>query len=205
MRNKRWNDKKLLFDWHPEDDTSVDMLPVSGHLGSKRRIEDTFERVDMLPDKDVFCHWSEKPLSAMQERDWRIFKEDFSISTKGGRLPNPIRKWSESSISADILRQLDRAGFVVPTPIQRQAIPIALENRDLIGLAETGSGKTLAFLIPILMLLQKSPKITEETASNGPYALVLAPTRELALQIETEAEKLAKPLGFRVASIVGGV
>lgn len=204
-QSKRWNDKRLIFDWHPEDDTSGDMLPIAELPSSKRRAGDLSCRMDLLPDKDISCHWSEKPLSAMQERDWRIFKEDFSLSTKGGRLPNPIRKWSESGISTNILRVLDRAGFEEPTPIQRQAIPIALENRDLIGLAETGSGKTLAFLIPILMLLQKSPKIIEETAADGPYALILAPTRELALQIEAEAERFSKSLGFRVASIIGGV
>ncbi|KGG49926.1 hypothetical protein DI09_9p90 [Mitosporidium daphniae] len=203
-QSKRWNDKRLIFDWHPEDDTSGDMLPIAELPSSKRRAGDLSCRMDLLPDKDISCHWSEKPLSAMQERDWRIFKEDFSLSTKGGRLPNPIRKWSESGISTNILRVLDRAGFEEPTPIQRQAIPIALENRDLIGLAETGSGKTLAFLIPILMLLQKSPKIIEETAADGPYALILAPTRELALQIEAEAERFSKSLGFRVASIIGG-
>ena len=71
-----------------------------------------------------------------------------------------------------------------PTPIQRQAIPIGLQNRDLIGIAETGSGKTAAFILPLLMWIMKLPKIVRESeADQGPYALILAPTRELAQQV----------------------
>ena len=76
-------------------------------------------------------------------------------------------------------------GYKEPTPIQRQAIPIGLQNRDIIGVAETGSGKTAAFLIPLLVWIMSLPKIERmEDADQGPYALILAPTRELAQQIE---------------------
>ena len=104
-------------------------------------------------------HWSEKPLEIMAERDWRIFKEDYSITTKGGRIPNPIRAWKEAGLPAEIVETIDRVGYKEPTPIQRQAIPIGMQNRDIIGVAETGSGKTAAFLIPLLSWLQKLPKI----------------------------------------------
>ncbi len=74
----------------------------------------------------------------MIERDWRIFREDYSISTKGGRIPHPMRNWKESQLSEDIMKVIDGLGYVSPTPIQRQAIPIGLQNRDIIGIAETG-------------------------------------------------------------------
>jgi ATP-dependent RNA helicase DDX23/PRP28 len=74
----------------------------------------------------------------MTERDWRIFKEDFNIVTKGGNIPNPIRSWKESDISKEILNIIDSINYKEPTAIQRQAIPIGLQNRDLIGIAETG-------------------------------------------------------------------
>ncbi|KAJ1548559.1 mRNA splicing protein prp28, partial [Cladochytrium tenue] len=131
-------------------------------------------------------HWSEKPLSEMKDRDWRIFKEDFNISTKGGIVPNPIRSWDESDLPAKLLQVISDVGYKEPTPIQRQAIPIGLQNRDIIGIAETGSGKTASFVIPMLVYISELPPLTEENRSEGPYALILAPTRELAQQIEEE-------------------
>jgi len=62
----------------------------------------------------------------MNERDWRIFREDYNISIKGGRIPNPIRNWEESSISENIKKIIAEVGYKEPTPIQRQAIPIGL-------------------------------------------------------------------------------
>ncbi|KAI8885377.1 P-loop containing nucleoside triphosphate hydrolase protein [Backusella circina FSU 941] len=149
-------------------------------------------------------HWSEKPLAQMIERDWRIFKEDFNISTKGGRIPRPIRSWAESGLPEKMLKVIQDVGYKEPTPIQRQAIPIGIENRDIIGIAETGSGKTASFVIPLLCYISDLPKITQENMAEGPYALIMAPTRELAQQIEEETLKFATPMGFNCVSIVGG-
>ncbi|EIM90151.1 P-loop containing nucleoside triphosphate hydrolase protein, partial [Stereum hirsutum FP-91666 SS1] len=149
-------------------------------------------------------HWTEKPLEDMKERDWRIFREDFSIAARGGNIPHPLRSWLESTIPQQILDVVDSVGYKEPSPIQRQAIPIGLQNRDIIGIAETGSGKTAAFVIPMLTFISKLPPFTDENRHLGPYSLILAPTRELAQQIESEARKFATPLGFKCVSIVGG-
>lgn len=149
-------------------------------------------------------HWSEKRLEQMRERDWRIFKEDYNISTKGGSIPNPMRSWEESGLPQRLLNIVSNAGYEHPTPVQRAAIPIALQSRDLIGVAVTGSGKTAAFLLPLLVYISELPALNEVTKNDGPYAIVLAPTRELAQQIEIEAKKFATPLGFTCVSIVGG-
>lgn len=149
-------------------------------------------------------HWSDKGLHEMRERDWRIFKEDFGISTKGGAIPNPMRDWGESGLPHRLLDIVDSVGYKDPSPIQRAAIPIALQARDLIGVAVTGSGKTAAFLLPLLVYISDLPPLTEINKNDGPYALILAPTRELVQQIESEAHKFADPLGFRCVSIVGG-
>jgi ATP-dependent RNA helicase DDX23/PRP28 len=169
----------------------------------------------------------------MTGRDWRILKSDFEIaaegmilvyfsfaySVQGGGIPNPLRSWDEAKVSISILKVIEKIGYKEPTPIQRQAIPIAMGNRDLIGIAETGSGKTAAFLIPIFSFIERQvtdkyasffislrrmPKMTEENAQDGPYALILAPTRELAQQIEVESKKFSHHLGYKVVSIVGG-
>ncbi|KAI9780014.1 MAG: mRNA splicing protein prp28 [Candelina submexicana] len=149
-------------------------------------------------------HWSEKKLDHMRERDWRIFKEDFNISTKGGAIPNPMRSWAESGLPKRLMDVVDQVGYTEPSAVQRAAIPIALQSRDLIGVAVTGSGKTAAFLLPLLVYISELPPLNELTKNDGPYAIILAPTRELAQQIEIEARKFATPLGFTCVSIVGG-
>ncbi|XP_040197123.1 probable ATP-dependent RNA helicase DDX23 [Rana temporaria] len=151
-------------------------------------------------------HWSQKKLDEMTDRDWRIFREDYSITTKGGKIPNPIRSWIDSILPPHILEVIDKCGYKEPTPIQRQAIPIGLQNRDIIGVAETGSGKTAAFLIPLLVWITTLPKIDRiEESDQGPYAIILAPTRELAQQIEEETIKFGKPLGIRTVAVIGGI
>ncbi|XP_053499091.1 probable ATP-dependent RNA helicase DDX23 isoform X1 [Ictalurus furcatus] len=151
-------------------------------------------------------HWSQKKLDEMTDRDWRIFREDYSITTKGGKIPNPIRNWKEYDMPPHILEVIDKCGYKDPTPIQRQAIPIGLQNRDIIGVAETGSGKTAAFLIPLLVWITTLPKIDRlEDSDQGPYAVILAPTRELAQQIEEETIKFGKPLGIRTVAVIGGI
>jgi len=100
-------------------------------------------------------------------------------------------------LSEPLLRDLSRAGLSTPTPVQSQAIPPALAGRDVIGCAQTGTGKTAAFVIPIIERLAVMPK-------GEPQALILAPTRELALQILTTIDKLGHSLGIAATVIVGG-
>ena len=165
---------------------------------------------DRRADKETLVmqrqrHWSEKSLDEMEERDWRIFKEDFEINTRGHRIPHPLRSWKESILPPVILHALDKVGYEKPSPIQRAAIPIGLINRDVIGIAETGSGKTVAFLLPMLVYISRLPPITAATAEAGPYALIMAPTRELAQQISDECNKFGREMGIRNVCIVGGL
>ncbi|PHJ23392.1 dead-family helicase [Cystoisospora suis] len=149
-------------------------------------------------------HWTTKKREDMTDRDWRIFREDFEIYIKGGRVPPPIRTWAESALPWELIEAVKRANYERPTPIQMQAIPIALEQRDLIGIAETGSGKTAAFVLPMLTYVKGLPPLNEETGQDGPYALILAPSRELALQIDEETQKFASFCKCRTVAVVGG-
>jgi len=99
-----------------------------------------------------------------------------------------------------ILQSVDEAGYTVPTPIQHTAIPHILERRDLIGIAQTGTGKTAAFVLPLLELIT-----SRKLRGPKPVALILAPTRELAAQIDEAVRSLAKHLRVRCAAIFGGV
>ncbi|MFN3759641.1 MAG: DEAD/DEAH box helicase [Algoriphagus aquaeductus] len=93
-------------------------------------------------------------------------------------------KFSDLGISEEILRAVEEMGYTQPSPIQSQAIPFVLEGRDVIGQAQTGTGKTAAFAIPIIDLV--------DPEFNRPQAIILCPTRELAVQVEGEIQKLAK-------------
>jgi superfamily II DNA/RNA helicase len=104
-----------------------------------------------------------------------------------------------------LLKVIAAIGYKEPTPIQRAGIPIGLNNRDVIGVAQTGSGKTLAFVLPLLNWIISLPKLErEQDIDNGPYAIIMAPTRELALQIEEETNKFAKVVGVRTVAVIGG-
>ena len=151
-----------------------------------------------------FKNWVNKSLGEMNDRDWRLFKDKAGITIKGSGLPNPMRNWQESGLPSSILSALRSRNFQDPTPIQQAGIPIALSRRDIIGVAKTGSGKTLAFVLPLLVFISQLPPLTEYNMSDGPYALILAPTRELAQQIEKEARYFAEPFGYSVVCLVGG-
>lgn len=123
------------------------------------------------------------------------------IRVRGKRCPKPIRSFGQCGLSSAILDVMNRAGYTSPTPIQAQAIPCMMSGRDVIGIAKTGSGKTLAFLLPVLrhVALQDRP-----VAGEGPIALLIAPTRELAIQIYGEAKKFARVVGLRCVCAYGG-
>jgi ATP-dependent RNA helicase RhlE len=101
-------------------------------------------------------------------------------------------------LQPELRRAINAAGYEAPRPIQAQTIPAGLEGRDVLGLAQTGTGKTVAFGLPILERLLAKP-------GRGPRVLVVAPTRELALQIEGEFRKLAKFTRIQTVTIFGGV
>lgn len=110
-------------------------------------------------------------------------------------------KFADLNLDKNILSAVSSEGYESPTPIQAQAIPSALDGRDIMASAQTGSGKTAAFLLPTLQRLTKR----SEKPGKGPRALVLAPTRELAAQVEKNALAYAKNMRwFRTVSIVGG-
>jgi len=102
-----------------------------------------------------------------------------------------------------IIKAVEDKKYTNPTPVQEKAIPALLNGKDLLGCAHTGSGKTAAFAIPILQLLSKESVLAE--ANNGIRALVLAPTRELAIQIGESFESYGKYLDIKIGVVFGGI
>lgn len=108
--------------------------------------------------------------------------------------------FDQFSFDQRIRSGLAAAKFTTPTPVQQSVIPILLERRDTIALANTGTGKTAAFLLPLLQHLA-----SEDALKRGPVrALILAPTRELALQIQKSCIALGQQTGYRCGAIYGG-
>ena len=109
-----------------------------------------------------------------------------------------MTSFTELPLSSALQQRLAAAQFITPTPIQEQAIPCALEGKDVLATAQTGTGKTLAFLIPVIEMLQHEP-------SQKVRVLVLLPTRELAIQVNEEYEKLRGKGLPKAALVIGGV
>tara|TARA_R100000005_G_C5002917_1_gene210797 strand:+ start:2997 stop:4322 length:1326 start_codon:yes stop_codon:yes gene_type:complete len=106
--------------------------------------------------------------------------------------------FEELKLSRQFLNAIDDLRYTAPTPIQRKAIPIALAGHDLLGIAQTGTGKTAAFVLPILMKLKYAQ-------GDHARALILAPTRELVMQIEDNARELSRYTDLRIVSLYGGL
>ncbi len=111
-------------------------------------------------------------------------------------------EFSEFKLSDTLLNAIKKAKFEIPTPIQEGVIPVMLDGKDVLGRAQTGTGKTAAFILPILQYLIDNPKPSER---NAPRVLVLAPTRELAVQIKQHFEILNLFSQFAIVAIFGGV
>ncbi|CAK0852825.1 unnamed protein product, partial [Prorocentrum cordatum] len=134
-----------------------------------------------------------------QEADGEGMAEVHVFGPAGEQVPAALTTFAQASVlfPEQLVQGLQAAGFVAPTPIQAHTWAIAAAGRDLIGIAKTGSGKTLAFLLPAFVkILQAWPRT--------PYLCALAPTRELACQIESEAHKFGTLSGIRTACCYGG-
>ena len=112
---------------------------------------------------------------------------------------NRLKQFKDMPLSAGLQQKLAQLHFTTPTPVQASAIPPALEGRDVLATAQTGTGKTLAFLIPII------ERLSAQTSPRQVSALVLVPTRELAMQVHEQYEKLRGRKGAPAALVIGGM
>lgn len=112
--------------------------------------------------------------------------------------PEETTSFADLALRPELLHALTRLGYEEPTPIQREAIPPLMEGRDLLGQAATGTGKTAAFALPVLQ------RMAPDGAGGQPMALVLVPTRELAVQVSEAFHHYGRDLGARILPIYGG-
>ncbi|KAA8548121.1 hypothetical protein F0562_004618 [Nyssa sinensis] len=128
------------------------------------------------------------------------YRRRHEITVTGDEVPPPFTSFEATGFSPEILREVHQAGFSVPTPIQAQSWPVALQSRDIVAIAKTGSGKTLGYLIPCFIHLKRR----RNNSQLGPTVLVLSPTRELATQIQAEAVKFGKSSKINCTCLYGG-
>ncbi|KAI9096880.1 P-loop containing nucleoside triphosphate hydrolase protein [Phlyctochytrium arcticum] len=140
-------------------------------------------------------------ISALSATEVAALRDLLKIQVIGRDVPAPCASFGHFGFDDILMRSIRANGFTEPTGIQKQAIPIALSGRDIIGIAKTGSGKTAAFLWPMLVHIMDQPELVK---GDGPIALVLAPTRELAQQICSQAKKYGKSYNLKVNLVCGG-
>jgi ATP-dependent RNA helicase DDX47/RRP3 len=171
------------------------------------RIDDTKEPQENLAKKAVKKAATDEVKEKKDKKDKkRKAQEEEEEAEAAEEVPAPAED-EEEAVAPKSFRDLgiidalaescEAMGYTKPTPIQTESIPLALQGRDIIGLAETGSGKTAAFALPILQALIETP--------SSLFGLVLAPTRELAYQISQQFEALGSLIGVKCAVIVGGM
>merc|ERR1719421_2472086 len=124
------------------------------------------------------------------------------MTIQAGRAPNPVRTFQEAGFPSYVMDQINKAGFTEPSAIQAQGWPVASSGHDMIGIADTGSGKTLSFLLPAIVHINAQEKLR---SGDGPICLVLAPTRELAMQIHKECDKFGSSSRIKNTCLYGGV
>ncbi|CAL8329627.1 unnamed protein product [Lota lota] len=129
------------------------------------------------------------------------FRRTKEVTVKGRECPKPILKFHEATFPSYVMDVINKQNWSDPTPIQSQGWPLALSGKDMVGIAQTGSGKTLAYLLPAIVHIQHQPFLEQ---GDGPICLVLAPTRELAQQVQQVAAEYGRASRLKTTCIYGG-
>lgn len=198
---------------HPDyddDDDKRDNSVLSEAIASNSQLpsrnKKRYEKVDHSSisydpfEKNIYIEVPE--ISAMTHAEVTSLRHSLgNIRVRGRGCPRPVTSWSQCGLTTLTLLGLQRCNYRVPTPIQAQAIPSIMSGRDVIGIARTGSGKTLAFLLPLLRHMSRRPRASP---GDGPGSVIIAPTRELAMQIYSDSKRFAKPIGLHCVCAYGG-
>ncbi|XP_031639462.1 ATP-dependent RNA helicase dbp2-like [Contarinia nasturtii] len=159
-----------------------------------------WEDFELIPFQKNFYSPCESVLHRTPQEIER-FHRKHEITTKGRDVPPPLLEFYEGAFPDYAMREIQKCGFEKPTAIQAQGWPIALSGRDMVGIAQTGSGKTLAYIMPAVVHINNQPRLSR---GDGPIVLVLAPTRELAQQIQQVANDFGSCTHLKNTCIFGG-
>lgn len=130
----------------------------------------------------------------MSKKECDLIRKQWHIIVDGGDIPPPIKNFKDMRFPEPVLKKLKAKGIVQPTPIQVQGLPVILSGRDMIGIAFTGSGKTLVFVLPMIMVAMQEEIMMPIVPGEGPFGLIICPSRELARQTYEVIEQFLIPL-----------
>lgn len=164
-------------------------------------LEDQTWDPESLPKFEKNFYKEHALVAARPESEVREFRDKHEMTVHGNDIPKPVTTFEEVGFPDYALEEIKKCGFPLPTAIQCQGWPMALSGRDMIGIAATGSGKTLSYILPGIVHINAQPLLKR---GDGPIVLVLAPTRELAVQIREECLKFGRSLRIRNTCVYGG-
>ncbi|QGN17329.1 ATP-dependent RNA helicase DBP2 [Kluyveromyces marxianus] len=160
------------------------------------------EELPKLPVFEKNFYQEHPDVTKMSDAEVAQFRKENEMTITGHDVPKPIRTFDEAGFPSYVLDEVKQEGFDKPTGIQCQGWPMALSGRDMVGVAATGSGKTLSYCLPGIVHINAQPLLSP---GDGPIVLVLAPTRELAVQIQKECSKFGASSRIRNTCVYGGV
>ncbi|KAG0238406.1 ATP-dependent RNA helicase dbp2 [Actinomortierella wolfii] len=155
-----------------------------------------------LPKFEKNFYQEHPDVTARSDAQVAEFRAKHEMTLYGPNIPKPVETFEEANFPSYVLKEVQALGFKAPTAIQSQGWPMALSGRDVVGIAETGSGKTLAYCLPAIVHINAQPFLEP---GDGPIVLILAPTRELAVQIQQECTKFGSSSRIKNTCIYGGV
>jgi len=158
--------------------------------------------LNALPKFEKSFYKEDPAVTARSSSEVDQFRRDNQITIAGSNVPKPVTTFDEAGFPAYVMNEVKAQGFAKPTAIQSQGWPMALSGRDVVGIAETGSGKTLTYCLPAIVHINAQPLLGP---GDGPIVLILAPTRELAVQIQQEINKFGRSSRIRNTCVYGGV
>jgi ATP-dependent RNA helicase DDX46/PRP5 len=190
-------------DEYSEEETHVDYFAKRDKMAEKRVLKPVNHSEVQYEEIRKNLYIECEDITTKSEADIEYFRRELGdIKIRGVDCPRPIQNWYQCGLSDKILKVLiEKNKYERPFAIQCQAIPIIMSGRDCIGIAETGSGKTMAFVLPMLRHIMDQRALAE---GEGPIALIMVPTRELANQVFNDSKPFCKVLGINAVCIYGG-
>ncbi|KAJ8254334.1 hypothetical protein COCON_G00209460 [Conger conger] len=157
--------------------------------------------LEELPKFEKNFYTEHPDVQRMSQYDMEEFRRKKEITIRGSGCPKPVTSFSHAHFPQYVMDVLMQQNFKEPTAIQAQGFPLALSGRDMVGIAQTGSGKTLSYLLPAIVHINHQPYLER---GDGPICLVLAPTRELAQQVQQVAFEYGKSSRIKSTCVYGG-
>ncbi|XP_054111993.1 putative ATP-dependent RNA helicase DDX5 isoform X2 [Callithrix jacchus] len=157
--------------------------------------------LDELPKFEKNFYQEHPDLSRRTAQEVETYRRSKEITVRGHNCPKPVLNFYEANFPANVMDVIARQNFTEPTAIQAQGWPVALSGLDMVGVAQTGSGKTLSYLLPAIVHINHQPFLER---GDGPICLVLAPTRELAQQVQQVAAEYCRACRLKSTCIYGG-